>query len=75
MINVRLADDYLSRKKAVHLPLTGDVFDIVLLFCCPFSHEMNWMRSGTELFQLLRICLPTFKKKLDLEDDAMEMLS
>ena len=31
---------------AVHLPVAGDVFDGVFL-CCPFSHEMSWMRSGT----------------------------
>ena len=23
--------------------------------CCPFSHERSWMRSGTELSQLLII--------------------
>ena len=26
--------------------VAGDVFDGVFL-CCPFSHEMSWMRSGT----------------------------
>ena len=31
-----------------HLVVAGDVFDGVFL-CCPFSHEMSWMRSGTEL--------------------------
>ena len=31
---------------AVHLAVAGDVFDGVFL-CCPFSHEMSWMRSGT----------------------------
>ena len=31
---------------AVHLAVTGDVVDGVYL-CCPFSHEMSWMRSGT----------------------------
>ena len=31
---------------AVHLAVAGDVFDGVFL-CCPFAHEMSWMRSGT----------------------------
>ena len=26
-----------------------------------FSHEVPWMRSGTELSQFLRVFLPTFK--------------
>ena len=26
-----------------------------------FSHEMSWMRSGTELSQFLRIFLPTLE--------------
>ena len=32
----------------------GDVF-----LCCPFSHEVSWMRSWTELSQFLRVFLPT----------------
>ena len=32
--------------KAVYLAVAGDVFDGVFL-CCPFSHEMSWMRYGT----------------------------
>ena len=39
---------------AVHLAAASDVFDGVFL-CCPFSHEMCWMRSGTELSQFLRV--------------------
>ena len=35
-----------------------DVFDGILL-CCPFSHEMSWMRSGTETSQFQRHFLPT----------------
>ena len=31
---------------AVHLAVAGDVYEGVLL-CCPFSHEMSIMRSGT----------------------------
>ena len=47
MLNVRLAGDHLQVWEiAVHLAVAGDVFDGVFL-CCPFSHEMSWMRSGT----------------------------
>ena len=31
---------------AVHLAVAGDVFDGVF-WCCPLSHEMSLMRSGT----------------------------
>ena len=31
---------------AVHLAVAGDAFDGEIL-CCPFSHEMSWMRSRT----------------------------
>ena len=44
MLIVRLAGD--QSKIAVHLAVAGDVFDGVYL-CCPFSHEMSLMRSGT----------------------------
>ena len=37
----------------------GDVFDGVFL-CCPFSHEMSWMRSGTYLSPFLRVFVPAF---------------
>ena len=36
MLLVRLADDHLYRKKAVHLAVAGDVFEGVFL-CCPFA--------------------------------------
>ena len=55
MLNVRLA----VWETAVHLAVAGGVFDGVFL-CCPFSHEMSWMRSGTYLSQFLRGFLPTF---------------
>ena len=44
---------------SVHLAVAGDVFVGVFL-CCPFSHGMSWMRSGTWLSQFLRDFLPTF---------------
>ena len=42
----KFSDDGSVGKVAVHLAVAGDVFDGVFL-CCPFSHEMSWMRSGT----------------------------
>ena len=59
MLNVRLADDHLYGKIAVHLAVAGDIFDGVFL-CCPFSHEMSWVRSETKLSQFLRVFLPIF---------------
>ena len=38
MLNVRLAGD--------HLAIACDVF-IGVSLCCPFSHDMSWMGSGT----------------------------
>ena len=49
----------LTWEMAVHLAVACDVFDGVLL-SRPFSHEMSWMRSRTELSQFLRIFPPTF---------------
>ena len=46
MFNVRLAGDDLYGKMAVHLAVACYVFDGVF-FCCPFSHGMFLMRSGT----------------------------
>ena len=40
--------------------VAGDVFDGVLFCAVLFSHEMSWMRPGTELSQFMRIFLPTF---------------
>ena len=39
----------------VHLAVAGDVFDGVLFYAVLFSHDMSWIRSGTELSQFLRI--------------------
>ena len=47
---------------AVHLAVVGDVYDGVFL-CCPFSHEMSWMRSWTYLSQFLGDFLPTLDIK------------
>ena len=44
---------------AAHLAVAVDVFDGVLFCAVLFSHEMSWMRSGTELSQFLRLFLPT----------------
>ena len=40
MVNVRLADDHLYGKKAVHLPVAFDVFTDVC-FCCLFFPRDN----------------------------------
>ena len=46
------------KRIAVHLAVAGGVFDGVFL-CCPFPHEISWMRSGADLSQFLRGFLPT----------------
>ena len=48
MFKVRLPGDHLYGNwlftfLSLVMPL------VVSCFCCPFSHEMSWMRSGTEL--------------------------
>ena len=40
------------REIAVYLAVAVDVFNGVSL-CCPFSHGMSWMRSGTLKIQFL----------------------
>ena len=45
MLNVRLAGDPVW-VIAVHLAVAGDVYLGVFL-CCPISHEISWIRSGT----------------------------
>ena len=46
MLNVRLAGDPPVWEYADYLAVAGDVYDGVFV-CCPFSHEMSWMRPGT----------------------------
>ena len=60
MFNVRLAGDHLPVwEMAVHLSVAGDAFDSVL-FCAVFiPMYVSQIRSGTELYQFLRIFLPT----------------
>ena len=48
---------------ASRLAVADDVFHDVLFRGVFFSHEMSWMRSGTELSQFLRIFLPTLNIK------------
>ena len=45
---------------------SGDVFDgvLFLIVCCPFSYEMFWMRSGTEIWTS-HITTQTNKKLAD----------
>ena len=61
MLNVRLASDHLYGKLLFHLAVAGDLHDGAFL-CCPFSHEMSWMRFGTQLSQFLRVFMPTLTK-------------
>ena len=51
-------------KIAVHLAVNGDVIGDVLFCAVLFSHEMFWIRSGTELSHFLRMFLPTLKTLL-----------
>ena len=60
MFNVRLAGDHLYGKW-LFIWLSLMMFLNGLILWCPFSHEMFWMRSGTESSQFLKIIQPTFK--------------
>ena len=54
MLNVRLASDHLYGK--LLFTWLSLVLSLMVSF---FSHDMSWMRSGTELSQFLRVFLPT----------------
>ena len=56
--NVRLAVDHLYGKW-LFTWLVVVMSMMVSYFVLPFSHEMSWIRSGTELSQFLRIFIPT----------------
>ena len=65
MFNVRLAGDHQYGKWLftwLSLVMSLVVSCFVLSF---FSHEMSWMRSGTELNKFLRI-FPTYSLSLKL---------
>ena len=53
-------------ETAVHLAVAGGVFDGIFL-CCPFTHLLFWMRSGTELSQFLRDALPTHLSNISMK--------
>ena len=58
MLNVWLAADHLYGKRLfTYLSLV--MYLMVPYFVLSFSHEMSWMRSGTEMNQFLRVFLPT----------------
>ena len=64
MSNVRQASDHQHEKIAVYLTVPGDVVDdVFFVLSHELSHEMPWMRFGTESSQcqFLRVFLPTFK--------------
>ena len=57
MLNARLADDHLCRK--LLFTRLSQVFSAMMSFLCgPFSNDMLWRRSRTELSQFLRVFLP-----------------
>ena len=56
--SVRLAGDHLYGKWLfTWLSLVLSL--MVSYLCCPLSHELSWMKSGTELSQFLKIFIPT----------------
>ena len=58
MFNIRLAGDHQYGKlRFTWLSLVMSL--VVSLLVLSLSHEMSWMRSGTELSQFLRVFLPT----------------
>ena len=57
MLNVRLAGDHLNGKFL--FTWLSLVMSLMVSFLLSFSHEMSWMRSGTELSQFLKVFLPT----------------
>ena len=59
--------DLLARDNLyVYLAVAGDFFNAILLIsCCPYSHEMSCMRSRSQLNQFLRIFLPTLLLRFD----------
>ena len=65
MFNIRLSDDHLYGKCFFYLAVACDAFDDFFILCCPFSHEMSWMRSGTELSHFLRISQSTLLSDLE----------
>ena len=60
MFNVRLAGGDHLYGKWLFTWLSLVMSLMVSYFVLSCSHEMSWMRSGTELSQFLRIFLPTF---------------
>ena len=64
MLKIRIAGEHLYWKwlfTLLLLVMSLMVPDFVL--CRPFSHEMSWIRPGTELSQFLRISYLLFQSK------------
>ena len=58
MFNVRLAGDHLYGKRLfIRLSL---VMTLMVYYSVFFSHEMSWMRSGTEYSHSLSENFPTY---------------
>ena len=53
MLNVRLAGDHQYGKLLFTWLFYG------VCFVLSVSHEMSWVRSGTDMSQFLRVILPT----------------
>ena len=51
----------------VHLAVACDVFDCVLFLCCPFTHEISWIRSRTELSQFHLLLVTESSAHLEAE--------
>ena len=74
MFNVKLAGGHLYGKwlftwLSLVMSLTMSYFVL-----CPFSHNMSWMKYGTELNQFLKIFLPTFESH-ELNPITVKILS
>ena len=72
MFNVRLAAGHLYGKWLftwLSLVISLRVSNFVLSF---FSHEMSWVRSGTELSLFLRIFLPTLPHPIQVKAEETE---
>ena len=61
MLNVRLAGDQQYGK--VLFTWLSLVMSCMMSLMLSFSHEMSWMRSGTELSQFLRVFLSKSRKE------------
>ena len=62
MLSIRLAGD--NQYWNLLFAWLSLVMSLLVSYAVFVSHEMSWMRSGTELSQFLRIYLPTLLNRL-----------